>query len=923
LVPGTVSLVVQSPLGGRSFGRYSLAGIGSEVTNADGKNMAAGRLAIVISGVAVVGASVLAPVVVARAATTTDVTTAAYDNLRDNWDHHEPGLTPSVVQSSSFGQEFSTPVSGSVYAQPLVVNGTVIVTTEQAMAYGINATTGAVQWSRSFGSPFEAATNGCTDLTPDLGSTSTPVVDPATGTVYLTTRLETGSGGLANAHWYLQAVSETTGQEAPGFPVEITGTPYNTPGVPFNDPSEEQRPALLLLNGVVYLAFASDCDFWPYRGIVVGVSTTTHAITSMWSDESGVGTDENSQAGIWQSGAGLVSDEPNHIILTTGNGISPNPAASNAPPRTLSESVVGLNVGASGKIKPIQFFSPSNAANLDANDEDLGSGGPVALSPAHFGTSAHPHLLVEEGKDGRVLLIDSDNMGGFKQAGGALQKLGPFEGEWGHPAVYGGQGGWVYIMQNGGGPLRVFSYGLSGQGLPQLASAGTSAEFFGFSSSSPLVTSKGTTAGSAVVWAVDSNGGSGQNATLMAYGAIPTHGVLPLLWSAPIGTASKYVSPTASNGRVYVGTRDGHLLAFGAGANAPLQAAAVKFGSVPVGSSRTTTLVATTPQGLTVTGPATVSGYQGVTGPTATGSSGTVTPSTVVSGSATTIPVGATAGPKVPPPPVAKPIAGSVFAVGQPPAGTTFAPGATVRLPITFTPDGPGPVVAALSIPTSAGTQTVSISGYGTAPGLLLSAKPLDFDTVNTGAGGKALTVSLTNSWNQSETVTGLNLPHGPYSVTGLPPVGTVLAPQQSVTASVNFDPGAAGSYPSALSVSTNHGSVTVPVSGSAVTGVEQLAVTSASVDAGSVPIGRTVRVTFGVGNSGTVALIVTRAIAPSGAFSSPVPVPEGTIIEPGTFLNQTVTFHPTALGPTSSHYIFNSNDGRGPVTVTLHGTGT
>ena len=387
---------------------------------------------------------------------------------------------------------------------------------------------------------------------------------------------------------------------------------------------------------------------------------------------------------------------------------------------------------------------------------------------------------------------------------------------------------------------------------------------------------------------------------------------------------SKFAVPTASNGRVFVGTRDGHLLAFGAGANAPLQAAAVHFGSVPVGSSRTTTVVATTPQGLTVTGPATVSGYQGVTGPAPTRSSGSVTPSTVVSSSSTTIPAGATAGPKVPPARVAKPIAGSVFAVQQPPAGTKFAPGATVRLPITFTPDGPGPVVAALSIPTSAGTQTISISGYGTAPGLLLSAEPLDFGTVNTGAGGKALTVSLTNSWNQPETVTGISKCRmRPYTVTGLPPVGTVLAPQQSVTASVDFDPAAAGSYPSALRISTNHGSATAPVSGNAVTGVEHLAVTSASVNAGSVPIGGTVHVTFGVGNSGTVALIVTRAIAPSGAFSAPVPMPEGTTIDPGTFLNQTVTFHPTALGPTSSRYVFNSNDGQGPVIVTLHGTGT
>jgi hypothetical protein len=886
--------------------------------------MAAGRLAMVIGGAAVVGASVLLPAVVARAATNPNVTTAGYSNLRDNWDRHEPGLTPTVVQSTGFGQLFSTPVSGSVYAQPLVVNGTVIVTTEQAMAYGINATTGAIEWSRSFGSPFEAATIGCSDLTPDLGSTSTPVVDPATGIVYLTTRLETGSGGLANAHWYLQAISSTTGLDAPGFPVQITGTPYNTPGVPFNDAYSQQRPGLLFLNGTVYMAFASDCDFTPYRGVVVGVSTTTDAITSMWSDESGIGTDTNSMAGIWQGGGGLVSDEPNRFIFATGNGVSPQPAASNNPPATLSESVVALKVGASGKIKPVQFFSPSNAAFLDANDEDLGSGGPAALPPADFGTSAHPHLLVQEGKDGRVFLIDSDNMGGFKQnTGGTLQKLGPFEGVWGHPAVYGGQGGWVYELQSAGGPLRVFSYGVNGQGLPQLASVGESNESFGYTSGSPLVTSSGTTAGSAVVWAVYSNGPNGDGGTLLAYDAIPTGGVLPLLWSAPIGTATKFTTPTAWDGRVYVGTRDGHLLAFGAGANAPLRAASVAFGSVPVGSSRKIDVVATTPQGLTVTGPMTVSGYQGVTGSAPLPSSGTSTPSTIASSSTTTVPGGATAGPTVPPAHVAKPIAGSVFAVQYPVAGTKFVPGATLRIPITFTPDGPGPVVAALSIPTSAGTQTLSISGYGTAPGLLLSAQPLNFGTVNTGAGGKDLTVSVTNSWNRPETVTGIEVPGAPYAVTGLPPVGTVLAPQQSVTASVAFNPGSAGTYPSTLRVSTNHGSVTAPVSGSAVTGVEHLAVTSVSVDAGSVPVGKSVHVTFGVGNSGTVALIITRAIAPSGAFSSPIPMPQGTTIDPGTFLNQTVTFHPTALGPTSSKYIFNSNSGQGPVVVTLHGTGT
>ena len=516
-------------------------------------------------------------------------------------------------------------------------------------------------------------------------------------------------------------------------------------------------------------------------------------------------------------------------------------------------------------------------------------------------------------------------MGGFKQTpSGVLQKLGPYEGEWGHPAVYGGQGGWVYILQSAGGPLRVFSYGLNGQGLPQLASAGTSAASFGYTSGSPLVTSDGTKSGSAVVWAVVTNGPSGAGGTIEAFGAIPTHGVLPLLWSAPIGTASKFSVPTASNGQVFVGTRDGHLLAFGAGANAPLQAAAVHFGSVPVGSSQKKVVVATVPQGLTVTGPATVSGYQGVTGPSSTQSSGATTPSTVVSGSSTTIPGGATAGPKTPPPLMTKPIAGSVFAIRQPAAGTTFAPGATVRLRVTFTPDGPGPVRCHPVDPDQRWDPDDLDLWLRDSPGtLVVSVAPRNFGTVNTGAGGKALTVSLTNSWDKPETVTSVALPHGPFSVTGLPSVGTVLEPQQSVTASVDFDPRVAGSYSSALLVSTNEGSVTAPVTGSAVTGVERLAATSTSVNAGSVPVGQSVRVTFGIGNSGTVALVVTRAIAPSGAFTAPVPVPEGTTIDPGTFLKQTVTFHPTAPGPTTSRYVFNSNDGQGPVVVTLHGTGT
>ena len=425
-------------------------------------------IAAIVAGLVVLAGATV-PIVDALASGPPDVTTAAYSNLRTDWDSAEPALSPTALQSGSFGKLFSTALSGSIYAQPLVVGGTAIVTTEKANAYGVNATTGAIVWRRSFGKPFLAKAIGCADLTPDLGSTSTPVEDPATGIVYLTTRLETGKG-LSGAHWYLQAVSAATGAEAPGFPVQIAGTPANTPTVPFNDEYSQQRPGLLLLGGTVYAAFASDCDIAPYRGVVVGVSTSSHAITTMWSDESGIGTDQDSEAGIWQSGGGLVSVGPNNIVLATGNGVSPQPAASNHPPATLSESLVGLTVGSSGALTPTQFFAPSNASSLDAYDQDFGSGGPAALPTAYFGTTAHPQLLVQVGKDGRVFLAAA-NMGGFQQGSGGgdavLQEIGPYVGVWGHPAVYGGQGGWVYILESaGGGTLRAYSYGVNGSGSP-------------------------------------------------------------------------------------------------------------------------------------------------------------------------------------------------------------------------------------------------------------------------------------------------------------------------------------------------------------------------------------------------------------------------------------------------------------------------
>src|SRR5262245_55734227 len=104
-----------------------------------------------------------------------DDTTASYDTLRTGWDPNEPALAPSSVVGSNFGQLFSTVLNGQVYAQPLVIGDTVIATTQNDFVYGLDAATGAIRWSRSFGPPWPASVLGCANITPNIGNTSTSV----------------------------------------------------------------------------------------------------------------------------------------------------------------------------------------------------------------------------------------------------------------------------------------------------------------------------------------------------------------------------------------------------------------------------------------------------------------------------------------------------------------------------------------------------------------------------------------------------------------------------------------------------------------------------------------------------------------------------------------------------------------------------
>ncbi|MFB7471504.1 PQQ-binding-like beta-propeller repeat protein [Kitasatospora sp. NPDC056184] len=514
--------------------------------------------AALLSGFALLAPALAAGTLGGAAPARADNPTVSLNGLRTAWDAAEPGLAPAKVSAADFGRRWSTAVDGAVYAQPLVAGSTVIVATATNHVYGVNAADGRILWQRALGTPV-ASSSAC--LSPGTGIVSTPVYDQATRTVYLVSKESEGG-----AHFSVHALDSGSGAERSGWPVTVQGAPVNSPGVPFNPATSAQRAGLLLLDGAVYFGFASDCGIGTYVGTVAGVNTGTRKLT-LWSTESG---SASQNAGVWMSGGGLVSDGSGRIFVATGNGAgegsSPLKGPGDRPGGHFAESVVRLGVAADGSLAPKDFFSPTNNREMDHGDVDLGSGAPTAL-PSGFGSAAHPHLMVQVGKDGRIFLLDRDRLGGMGQGpngtDGVVGTTGPFKGVWGHPGVWGGDGGYVYLVENYGS-LRALKYAVNSAGNPQLTSAATSTEGFGYASGSPVVTSNGTATGSALVWTIYSGTGpGGQNGELRVYDALPVNGTLKLRRSFPLGTVTRFSVPATDGGRVFVGTKDGHLLAFG------------------------------------------------------------------------------------------------------------------------------------------------------------------------------------------------------------------------------------------------------------------------------------------------------------------------------------------------------------------------
>ena len=809
--------------------------------------------------------------------------TNAGDDLRTGWYPDEPALTPQLISGGTFGQLWSTPVSGQVYAQPLLANGTLLVATENNLVYGLDPASGALKWASplNLGTPWRAADIGCGDLAPTIGVTATPVIDTATNTAYLTHKTY-ASGTAGEARWYMDAIDLSSGTEKPGFPVALGGNAQNAPAQSFHATTQMQRPGLLLMDGVVYAAFGSHCDEPPWQGWVFGVSTGG-TVRARW-----VSVSSGSGAGIWQSGAGLTSDGSGAILLSTGNGGAPaTPTPGTTPPSSLGESVVRLSVQEDGSLKASDFFAPFDASSLDEWDADFASGGVTGLPSAYFGTPATPDLAVAVGKQGYVYLLNRDNLGGIGQgpsgADNVVQRIGPYGGVWSRPGVWPGDGGWVYIPTASGGTsaegssgnLRVYHYGLSGSGSPTLSLQGTSTDAFGFSTSAPIITSDGTTSGSALVWTVWAPNGSGSGAQLRAYDPIPVEGHPVLRWSAPVGTSAKFAVPGVGEGRIYVGTRDGHVLGFGSPVTPVLTGPTTSFPTTTDGESVEKTVTLKASEALTLSH---------------------------LSSSSQQFIVG-NASPALP---------------------ATLTTGQTIAVPITFAPTGTGPSAATLTAETATGkTATFELSGTGQAAAARLEATPPAVTFGGTTIGGHLSgSATFRNVGGQPLTIESVRQPAAPFSAVGVPKVGSTIAPGGSITVTVSFDPTSKGIFSDEIGLDTTGGSSSVGLSGSA-DEPGRLEIEGESTDYGPVPIGRSLTRAFTIKNAGATAVTVTKSKPPNGgAFTAITSLPEGTTIAAGESLSEEVSFDPTALGEASGDWVINGDDTTGLHNVLFQGRG-
>ncbi len=489
------------------------------------------------------------------------VLTQHNDLSRSGTNPSETVLTTKSVNESSFGKLFSLSIDGFTYAQPLYDSGVTIpnhgthnivyVATAHDSVYAFDADSGgAPYWRISLGTPVPSSVINTANIQVEVGIISTPVIDPSSGTIYVVAKTYENSVQIFRLH----ALDISTGAEKFGGPVEIaasvsgSGVMSSGGNIPFVASQENQRAALTLVNGVVYLAFASHEDHDPYHGWLLGYKAATLQQVGVFNV-----TPDSGEGAIWMGGQGLVADASNNLYLITANSTQGTENAS----LDYGESFLKL-VPNGNAFNVADYFKPNSYDSLNSGDQDLGSTGAFAIP----GTS----YIAGGSKSGMLYVVDTNNMGKLNTSSDQnVQKFQASNGLWGSPAF------WNNTMYIWGKSDQLKAYAFSANRFnTSPTSQGSYLTGGGQTSSAVSVSSNGTTAGSAIVWAT-APAGDPDHATvagnLIAYDAT---NLAQLLWSTTqnptrdsFGQFAKFCAPTVANGKVYVGTDSGQVAVYG------------------------------------------------------------------------------------------------------------------------------------------------------------------------------------------------------------------------------------------------------------------------------------------------------------------------------------------------------------------------
>ena len=518
-------------------------------------------MVVVSNGAGSVSSSKARLTVSAVALTGTDVVTYKNDVARTGQNLTETLLTPANVNSTSFGLLRNLAVDGKVDAQPLYLSrlpiagsahNVVFVATEHDSVYAFDVDTGSKLWQVSLLGAGESLsdTRGCSQVTPEIGITSTPVIDKSAGpngAIYVVAMSKAGS----TYHQRLHALDVTTGAELFGGPTEITATFPTASGSTTFDPAQyEERAALLLANGTLYTSWTSHCDITPYTGWIIAFDRTTlarSAVLNVAPNSNGAGP------AVWMSGGGPGADAAGNVYLLTANGAFETTLDSNGFPNRQDYGNSFLKFAtAGGTLTVADYFTMSNVIAESAADADLGSGGQMLLPDLTDSNGTVKHLVVGAGKDGNIYVVDRDSMGHFSaSANNIWQQLTNAipGGIWSTPAYYNGS----VLFGEVGASLKSFALTNAKLGTSPASQTATS---FNYPGTSPAVSANGTSNG--IVWAHENR----DPAVLHAYEATNlAHELYNSTQAANnrdrFGTGNKFITPTIADGKVFVGTTAG------------------------------------------------------------------------------------------------------------------------------------------------------------------------------------------------------------------------------------------------------------------------------------------------------------------------------------------------------------------------------